>query len=164
MTILKRTNGEIIAKGNESIRTLVEANKSRLHGADLRGADLCEADLIEANLAGADLRGAQLCRADLWGADLCRADLHGANLEWAYLHGVSLEKAGGIIAVGPVGPEGLIGYIVSTDSGEPNIRLGDFWGPLEKAAIAISEAYDAASAAAYAGFLRAAAGELATYY
>ena len=72
----------IVEKEAETLREVVEKNKSKLWKADLQEADL---------------RGADLQEADLWGADLRRADLREAKIKSSQIK--DLIRGLGIIIV-----------------------------------------------------------------
>lgn len=61
-------------------RAKVQAIKSDMIGAKLKGANLGGANLRGVFLIAADLRGSDMRKADLIGADLRDASLHGADL------------------------------------------------------------------------------------
>ena len=84
--------GKVIVSGRyESLKDLVEANKSSLRGANLDGANLDGCSLERASLRGASLNWASLRGASLRGVSLRGASLRGASLNRASLRGASLE-------------------------------------------------------------------------
>jgi hypothetical protein len=117
--IKNRFTGEIICSGDTDIKSLTEANKIYLRGADLRGANL-----RGANLHGADLYGADLYGADLYGADLYGADLHGAN----YGEHELLKY----LSIGQIGSRNDTLQVFVLKGADTIVRTGCFIGTIEE--------------------------------
>lgn len=82
----------------EASRDLIEKQKKRLSGANLRGLrleydDLSGLDLSKADLTASRLHGADFKKANLEGATLLLADLQEANFKGANLAGADLRGA-----------------------------------------------------------------------